>query len=344
MGSGEPYIIASITQGLILGGMRVGLDPRDMLKHAGLDVDVLEDGDALVHFERQIEVSRMLFMHQPKFNTCLRVGKHFVPRRYGVIGNMLQHGTTFGQALVDFGKFQHLATNFIVRHISHVPEGMRITVQTHPMVEKHQRYWGPSGMHETSLASSVALGRQLTGKHIKPLRVSFRHIPIGDRDEHEEFFGVPVNFGSLVDEIVFDQETLDTPLLHTNHVMYRRALDLVLAKVDPTANLRPTGATVRQRLMHTLHDGIPKISAVARSMGMSTRTLQRRLVSEGTSFEGVLEQIRREMVLNYVVDASVSTYEIAGLVGFGEPSPFFRAFRRWFGCTPKEWRRKHGIA
>ncbi|MBK9262313.1 MAG: AraC family transcriptional regulator ligand-binding domain-containing protein [Polyangiaceae bacterium] len=99
MGSGEPYIIASITQGLILGGMRVGLDPRDMLKHAGLDVDVLEDGDALVHFERQIEVSRMLFMHQPKFNTCLRVGKHFVPRRYGVIGNMLQHGTTFQTGL-----------------------------------------------------------------------------------------------------------------------------------------------------------------------------------------------------------------------------------------------------
>lgn len=335
--------MASITQGFLLGGMRFGLDPRDMLDRAEVDVGIFEDPDALVPFEKHIHLARLIMAHRPRFNGGLQLAKHFVPKRYGLLGHVMQHGATLEQALSDLHRFQQLTSNVCVRSMSPVPEGIRLTVETHPTVRSHPEFHAMTGRHETPLAISLALGRHLTGQPIKPIRVSFRHEPAGDRSEHEEFFGAPVEFGMQADEMIFAKETLDTPLLQTNHVIYRRALDLVLAQVDPTANLRQTGAAVRQRLMQAMHLDVPKLSVVARNMGMSTRTLQRRLEAEGTSFESVVDGVRKDLTLQHLIDPKVSSYEIAGLVGFIEPSPFFRAFRRWFGCTPTEWRRRRKI-
>jgi AraC-like DNA-binding protein len=339
----EPYVIAAITQGLLLGGMRVGIDPRDVLKRVGLGIEVLEDTDSPVPYEKQIEVTREVLLYKPHLNSSLQIGKHFVPQRFGLLGRMLQYGATFEQALKDFSRFQHLTTNIVSQTMSRVPEGVRITIETHPTIRSHPSFHAIPAIHEAPLAVPLALGRHLTGRHIRPLRVSFRHQSVGDRSEHEEFFAAPVRFGMPADEMIFSQETLDTPLLTTDGVKYQRTLDLVLAHIDPVAKLQPVGATLRQRLLQILHEGAPDIAVVARSMAMSTRTLQRRLASEGASFESVLDQARRDLLLQYLVDPAFSTCELAGLVGFAEPSPFFRAFRRWFGCTPKQWRLKNRI-
>jgi AraC-like DNA-binding protein len=339
----HPFVGASITQGFFFGGMRVGLDPRDIFTRAGVDLEDLEDPDALVPFEKHMAISRVILTHQPRTNSSLHVGKHFVPKRYGLLGHIMQHAATLEQALVDFNRFQRLTNTICFREMSRVPEGIRVAIETHPTVRKHPEFQAVASRHEAPLTVPLALARHLTGKRIVPIRVSFRHKPMGDPAEHEEYFGVPVQFGMQADEMIFSQESFNTPLLATDDVKYRRALDLVLAHVDPTADLRVVGATLRQRFLQSLHEAVPKISVMARAMGMSTRTLQRRLEGEGTSFESVLNDARRDLALQHLVNPSVSSNEIAGLVGFVEPSPFFRAFRRWFGCTPKEWRMKHRV-
>ena len=339
----HPFISASITQGFLFGAMRVGLDPRDVLKRVGLDIEVLEDVDSVVPYEKHMAISSVILTHQPRSNGCLHVGKHFVPKRYGLLGHLMQRAATLEQALTDFNRFQHLTNNICMREMSRVPEGIRLTVETHPTVRGNPDFLAVASRHEAPLAVPLALARYLTGKRITPIRVSFRHQPMGDPDEHEEYFGVPVQFGMQSDEIIFSKESLDTPLSEANGVKYRRAIDLVLAHIDPTADLRLVGATLRERLLQSLHDAVPKMSAIARAMGMSARTLQRRLNGEGTSFERILDDVRRDTALQHLVNPSISSYEIAGLVGFTEPSPFFRAFRRWFSCTPKEWRHKYRI-
>ncbi len=338
-----PFVSASITQGFLLGAMRLGLDPRDILKNVGLDIEVLEDVDSVVPFEKHMAISRLISTHQPRSNCFLHVGKHFVPKRYGLLGHVMQRAATLEQALIDFNRFQHLTNNICVRKMSRVPEGIRLTVETHPTVQKHPEFLAVAARHEAPLSVPLALARYLAGKRITPIRVSFRHMPMGDRSEHDDYFGVPVQFGMQSDEMIFSQESLDTPLPEANSSKYRSALDLVLAHVDPTADLLLVGATLRQRLLHSLDQAVPKMSAMARAMGMSARTLQRRLEGEGTSFERVLDDVRRDLAVQHLVNPSISSYEIAGLVGFTEPSPFFRAFRRWFGCTPKEWRHKARI-
>lgn len=338
-----PFVSAAITHGFLVGGMRAGLDPRDILRQVGLGMEVFEDMDAPVPYEKQIEVTRAILSYKPQLNSSLQIGKHFKPQRFGLLGRVLQYGATFEQVLRDLSRFQHLTTNIVSRSITRVPQGIRVSVETHPTVRAHPSFHGIPAMHEAPLAVPLALGRQLTGTLLKPISVSFRHLPLGDPSEHEEFFGVPVRFGMPTDEMIFGPETLALPLLTTDDVKYRRTLDLVLAHVDPVASLQLVGAALRQRLLHSLHEAIPDIAVVARGMAMSTRTLQRRLAAEDTSFEKVLDQVRRDLVLQHLVNPAISTCELAGLVGFTEPSPFFRAFRRWFDCTPKQWRHKHHI-
>lgn len=339
----QPYMCASIVQGFLFAAIRVGLDPGDVAKRSGIELSALEDVDAMVPYDKQLKITRMIMTHQSRTNSSLNSVKHFVPKRYGLVGHLMHHAPTLDQAFADFSRYQNLTGNIHQTQIACVPEGIRMTVDLHPMVAKHNDYLAVPSRPEAPVTVLLALARHLTGKRIKPRRVSFRHEPRGDPAEHEEFFGVRAQFGMPADEIIFTRDTLDLPLLEPDKLKYRRVLDLVLAHIDPIAGLKVVGATLRQRLLQSMHLAAPKISVVARAMGMSMRTLQRRLAGEGTTFEKVVDQVRKDLTLQHIVNPTISTYEIAGLVGFSEPSPFFRAFRHWFGCTPRQWRRKHRI-
>ena len=84
---------------------------------------------------------------------------------------------------------------------------------------------------------------------------------------------------------------------------------------------------------------------MAQALHLSQRTLQRRLQEEGTSYQQLLDDTRRDMAEQYLQQPGLTLLEVAYLLGFADPSNFFRAFRRWFGCTPNEYRaRRQGVA
>jgi AraC-like DNA-binding protein len=95
---------------------------------------------------------------------------------------------------------------------------------------------------------------------------------------------------------------------------------------------------VRQVLCRLLPQGEPKREAVAQALLLSERTLQRRLQEEGTSYQQLLDDTRRELAEQYLAQPNLPLLEIAYLLGFADPSNFFRAFRRWFDATPGEYR------
>ena len=94
----------------------------------------------------------------------------------------------------------------------------------------------------------------------------------------------------------------------------------------------------RQVLCRLLPQGEPKREMVAQTLHLSQRTLQRRLQEEGTSFQALLDDTRRELAEQYLAQPRMTLLEIAYLLGFADPSNFFRAFRRWFDATPGEYR------
>ncbi|MFO0658260.1 MAG: helix-turn-helix transcriptional regulator [Polyangiaceae bacterium] len=100
---------------------------------------------------------------------------------------------------------------------------------------------------------------------------------------------------------------------------------------------------VRQALANGLSDGGVTLAEVAKRLKMSERSLQRKLASEGVSFDALLDEIRRDLALRYLSDRNIAIAEVAFLLGYSEPSPFHRAFKRWTGTTPSEARRARAV-
>lgn len=208
----------------------------------------------------------------------------------------------------------------------------------------HLRYepYGPERPAHRHMAEMFAFdvgcnGVQLLGDAAPPLAVRFRGEPPADPAGYDAAFGVPVSFASPIDEVVLRAELFDRPMPMANeamHAYFQRHADAALARLGPASSLPDR---VRAFVADRLPDGGATLAAAAASLGMSARTLQRRLRAEGTSFEDLLDAVRRARAMVYL-DAHVSIGEAAYLLGYAEPSVFHRAFKRWTAMSPEAWR------
>ena len=136
---------------------------------------------------------------------------------------------------------------------------------------------------------------------------------------------------------MFSRVDLETPLPSANEALaqlHDRFAGEYLARFSTSRITH----LARQTLCRLLPQGEPKRERVAQALHLSQRTLQRRLQEEGTSYQQLLDDTRRDMAEQYLQQPGLTLLEVAYLLGFADPSNFFRAFRRWFGCTPNEYR------
>jgi AraC-like DNA-binding protein len=155
------------------------------------------------------------------------------------------------------------------------------------------------------------------------------------------FGDVPVEHGAREDALVFPAALLDAPLVGADGAAWARLqtqLEGALAKREPGASF-VDGA--RRQLQAELLQGRADVKALARALAVSTRSLQRRLTEEGTSFSDLLDKVRRELAVSHMHRADTSVTEIAFLLGFSDLSAFSRAFRRWTGASPSAYRHDH---
>lgn len=167
-----------------------------------------------------------------------------------------------------------------------------------------------------------------------PLAAHFTHIEPSYRAEYERIFRAPVMFSSDRNALVLDPAFV----LLKQPVMNRYVFGVLSEKADALLKELQASKSVRGRveslLMPILHTGEAGMDTVAVKMGLSRRTLLRKLKTEGTTFEAVLDELRHKMALNFLSGKKVSVNETAYLVGFSDPAAFSRAFKRWTGTSP----------
>jgi AraC-like DNA-binding protein len=193
---------------------------------------------------------------------------------------------------------------------------------------------------ECALAECVAGIRHMTGTDARPRLVRFAHPPPTDPREHLAFFRCPVEFGQAHTELVLDDATMDLPLRTAQEIfqqMFQREVERALAAMP---ELRTFAASVRGAVKSALSSGRCTLEATAKSLRTSTRTLQRRLREEGTSFDEILDALRRELARAYL-ERGLPIPEISTLLGYAEASAFHHAFKRWTGRSPEQTRREH---
>jgi AraC-like DNA-binding protein len=196
----------------------------------------------------------------------------------------------------------------------------------------------PREVAEYVVAGWLVTSRRASGVNWTPLRVRFPHETPADVSEHRRLFGCPLEFGFERSELLFARELLDVPLLNTDADLQAILEAQVVAALETLPRVEATTEGVRRRLAAALCHGPPTLEQIAPQMHMSSRTLHRRLNEESTSFRQVLTEVRRELATRHLTERRLAIGEIAFLLGFSEPSAFHRAFKRWTGHAPLNYR------
>jgi AraC-like DNA-binding protein len=175
-------------------------------------------------------------------------------------------------------------------------------------------------------------------REFTPLRVGFAHEAPPDVSVYEGFFGCPVRFDAGVNELVFSpavwRESIEVGNPDLSAILERYAED-ILSRLPRGGELLPR---VRSALSDELRGGDPTQTVIAKKLGLSPRTLQRRLKDEGATFAQLLDDVRTEAAKVLLADANLSVGEVGLLLGFFDHGSFTRAFRGWTGQTPSAWR------
>lgn len=192
--------------------------------------------------------------------------------------------------------------------------------------------------NEQTLAAVTQISREVSGSDFTPDAVHFRHAAPGDTSAHEAWFGCPVVFGADRDALEVSEAALAKPNklgdASVSEFFEAHLAEALGSLIEDSALAK----RVRIEVSQALSQGVPTISNVARSLGMSGRTLQRRLADQGHAYQELVDAARRELAERFLRGTQYSLAEIAFLTGFSEQSAFTRAFKRWAGQTPRSYR------
>jgi AraC-like DNA-binding protein len=195
----------------------------------------------------------------------------------------------------------------------------------------------PALLVDANFALVVELGRRGTMTTLCPKRLELAREETPE-DGLREYFGCPIGYGTSRDALILRANDVALPFVAHNEELLRMLAPQLEGQIKANQSQRTIPEQVKWVLKRLLAGNRPDIDVVARELGMSGRTLQRRISEEGTSFRQLLTETRQELVRNYLGDEMLEIAEAAFLLGYEDANSFYRAFRSWTGTTPSEWR------
>jgi len=318
----------SIVQALELDG----LDCQDLFVKLGLDYSALNDPDARFAqdgmtrlWQRAVEITG-----NPAIG--LNLAKVMRPGAMHVVGYALMSSSTLRDSFQRLVRYQRIIAEGADLQFGSTNRGALLTLAIHGDQLPPARQSA-----DGSLASTLAFCRWLTGKPLVPIEVYFQGPPPADIEPYEAAFEAPLRFNAEYHGMLMRHVDMDIALPTANAELaqlHDRFAGDYLARFSDS---RVTHQA-RQVICRLLPQGEPRRETVAQSLHLSERSLQRRLDEEGTSFQQLLDDTRRTLAEQYLARADLALLEVAYLLGFADPSNFFRAFKRWFAMTPGEYR------
>jgi AraC-like DNA-binding protein len=202
---------------------------------------------------------------------------------------------------------------------------------------------GLRGLRHTSeyLAATVVRGcRDLTWQSISPVRAEFIHDEPDDRVEYFKFLGCQVKFGAEWDAVIYAEKTTRLPVKGADTKLLEVLEATCLELLGPTPKGRDLVREVRHLIIERLPAGSASINAIAGELGLSSKTLERRLAEQGESFSALLDRTRFNAVTHYLENPDMGLTQVAYLAGYTESAALVRAFKRWTGETPAKFRER----
>ena len=317
---------------------RFGLDTRQILQAARLDPVTLQNPDARIPIEQVNLLWQKAYELSNDPNLALHAIEVLPFGAYRVIDYLASSAPTIGGAFAKVSDYFPLI-NTVVRlpyavGDHHVTFGVEAPSRPSAITRPYAEY---------TLAAVFLRTRIGTNRPFRLIRVEFSHPRPADISEHERIFDCPVTFGAQTCQMVIARDVWDMPRTESNPTLFSALDTHARMLLDGLPSPADIVGRVREAIEAELRGGHPKLESIARRLAMSPRTLQRRLRDQGVLFNDVLDAMRFRSAKSYLAQGDVAGSEVAYLLGFAEQSSFNRAFRRWSGQTPTEYRRRTAV-
>jgi AraC-like DNA-binding protein len=310
-----------------------GVEVAPLLKRVGLTPEVIADPEERLSVRSQIALLDEAASALKDDCLGFTLARDHDPREIGLLYYVMASSQTLGDGLKRVARYSRITNEALVVGYR---EGNRLVVSlSYSGVSRH------SDRHqmEFCMFGLLRICRMLTGQNIVPQYFSIAHHRAEGASEMARFVGTKVEFGADRDEFALNVDARELPLTHADTHLN----DLLLKYCEAAlADRRGDTSQLRTRVENAISSLLPHgrvlVEDVARSLGMSKRTLARRLSDEGLNFTDILQQLRRDLAVRYLDDRKLHVSKIAWLLGFHEVSAFTHACKRWTGKTPREIR------
>jgi AraC-like DNA-binding protein len=308
--------------------------PISVLRRAGLPIGLFSREKILVTTEEFFAFFRAVAEVSDDPAIGLRIGTEDRYERYDPIAIAALCTRSFGDAIHRMARYKQL---MCPEEIEVMERGNDCEVHFRWLLAREEE---PTVLVDVCFAWMLTIARRGSGETIFPKQVEFRR-KAAHREMYEKHFGCPVKFGAAANVLVFSRADMDGEFLTHNSELLAMVAPRLEAELNEQLAQKDLGEQVKGILKRLLAGQRPGIQHVAKELRMSSRTLQRRLTEKGVTFQQLMEEARRELARHYLSHSALELNETAYLLGYEDANSFFRAFQRWEGTSPGQWRALH---
>jgi AraC-like DNA-binding protein len=320
-----PIIVASAAQA-------EGIDPTRIVSAAALQAP--PRADEHIDVAEYFEVWRRALSLIPDAAFALRAATVFQLEDHEVFGFLAMSCETLGQAYDRTATYRALYCVGARWELQLDDDAARLIWYPWPGDLRDSGYRAAMDFAVADMADAI---RRLGKSAPMPRQVRLRHSAPAEQDKYTSHYGVAPQFGSPLHELVYARELPTLPIAGFNSRLRDYFEQECKRQLGAVAASTSTAAQVRKQLIVSMDGGDSSVEAIAKRLGTSARSLQRRLTEEGTRYNDLLVEVRSEFAHRYLARRTISASEVAYLIGFTEPPAFFKAFKRWTGKTPREF-------
>lgn len=329
----EPLVPVNIPASMIRVGQEKGVSQDDLLNRTGISAEQLSDPSARLTYQQMLLLSENLIRLYPAETLGLDLGKAININQFGMLGYAILSCADLRSAVRLGLKYHTLVDPAFTFEMQEQGEQTAIRLTSHIPFESMYRM-----LCDVFVGIFVTLARFLSGRdELSPLEVHLNHPQPSYLEAYNELCRCPVLFDQPRTEIIVPTTLLDIPVAMADSATAAMAESQcadILARMGPKEGIV---AKVRRILLRN-PGTFPPVDEVASQLATSTRTLSRSLQDVGTSYQRILDEVRKEMAIEYLRNSNLPIEELAALVGYSDPSNFRKAFRRWTQHAPSYYR------
>lgn len=317
----------------------LGGDPAGYLSRFDIPVSALESGDEPI----SITAHDLMLDAAARELGCPDLGLRMATVQdlsiLGPLAMAIEASATVADALDCVSRFMFVHSPALRIAVEPDPRGRREVIALTYHKDLRESPYSPQGM-ELGLGLFHRIAVTLVGEVIGLRSVEFPHQPLSPLQVYTDFFAADVRFGCERGSLRVERSLLDRQFHSADAAIRRVALDYLASHADPETRV---ATQVRRALAESLGTADPSIGHVARLFAVHPRTLQRRLAAESTTFEQILDEVRCDLAVRYILTTDLPFAQVAAMTGFSDQSGLSHAVRRWRGVSPRELRRRAGI-